>query len=88
MKKEIEKQFDKKFTDYPGGVYLGDKPTRKEDILSFIEKAIQQERDKIIREIEKMRTAPPENAKTEVKNTFQTINNTISGIVMRIKTLK
>lgn len=48
MKKEIEEQFDKRFTDYPGGVYLKEKPARKEDILDFIEKLIQQERERII----------------------------------------
>jgi len=57
-------------------------------LRNLIEELILQERERIIGEIEKMRTAPPENAKTEVKDTFQTINNTISGIVMRIKTLK
>jgi TPP-dependent pyruvate/acetoin dehydrogenase alpha subunit len=53
----------------------------------WYKKGKEEERERIIEEIEKMRTAPPENANTEVKDTFQTINNTISSIVMRIKNL-
>jgi len=69
--------------------YISKRELEEEEIehQQEIRWAIEEERERIIEEIGKMRTAPPENANTEVKDTFQTINNTISSIVMRIKRL-
>lgn len=36
MKKDILKEFDKRFKCYPGGIYIDDKPATREQMIDFI----------------------------------------------------
>ena len=45
-----ERRFNRKFKDYPGGVYLKatDKPATKQDFIDFAEQARKAERNRIL----------------------------------------
>ena len=90
MKKEIKEQLIIKYIRIIHQQDLGKKTEILEYILrDLIYESIQQERERIIEEIEKMKIEiEPQAEGTDVDDTMRTINNTLSDVINKIKNIK
>jgi len=93
-KENWEKEFRKRFNNERTQLYeysqkLGTYNSCGNSVELFISEKLQQERERIIEMIENMKIEPePQAEGTDVDDTMRTINNTLSDVVNKIKTLK